>query len=310
MKKFSGELSDDSLPVIVGLGELTWDVLPGGKQLGGPATNFAHVSRLLGNQAVVASRVGRDEPGREALAQLRQRGIVTSYVQVDETHPTGSVGVEIGERGEARYELNLGSAWDYLEWSDAWEELAGRAHAVGFGTLGQRERVARDTIIRFLEKTRPDTLRIFDVNLCHAFFTTEMLTSSLELATILKLNHKELGTVARMVGLDSQGEEALCRQLMERFEIALVAITRGEQGSLLITREETRGHPGFQIEVADTIGAGDAFTAALVHFYLRGAPLDLINEAANRLGGWLATHTGATPEASPQTLKRVLGDLF
>ncbi|MBV9957067.1 MAG: carbohydrate kinase, partial [Acidobacteria bacterium] len=308
-KKFD-EPADDSLPVIVGLGELTWDLLPGGKQLGGPATNFAHLSRLLGNQAAVASRVGRDELGREALARLRERGIITSYIQVDETHPTGTVGVRIGERGEALYSLNLNSAWDYLEWSDEWEELAGRAHAVGFGTLGQRERVARETITRFLERTRPETLRIFDVNLCHAFFTTEMLTKSLELATIVKLNHKELHTVARMLGLDAAGEEALCRQLMQKFEIALVAVTRAEHGSLLITAEESHDHPGFAARVADTIGAGDAFTAALVHFYLRGEPLERINEAANRLGSWLATHTGATPEASPQTLQRVLGDLL
>ncbi|HEV7843123.1 MAG TPA: carbohydrate kinase [Pyrinomonadaceae bacterium] len=294
---------------VAGLGELIWDLLPTGRQLGGAPTNFAYISRLLGNRAVVASRVGADELGREALARLERLGISTSYLQQDPLHPTGTVGVEIDEHGEPRFAVNQNSAWDYLEWNESWDELAHQIDVVCFGTLGQRQPQARETIIRFLKATRARALRIFDVNLRHSFFTAEMLSRSLELASIVKLNREELSMATGMLGLDEHEDEAVSQRLLALFDIELVAITHGAQGSLLVTREETVNHPGFQIQVRDTIGAGDAFTAALAHYYLRRAPLKLISEAANRMGAWLATQAGATPEASPQLLEEMFSDL-
>jgi fructokinase len=309
MKTGVDKLEGDSRAVVVGLGELIWDMLPEGKQLGGAPTNFAYISRLLGNRSSVASRVGKDEPGREAIGRLRRMGINTDYLQLDEAHPTGTVGVEIDERGEALFAMNEDSAWDYLEWTEGWKELAASADAVCYGTLGQREPQAREVIIRFLEHTRREALRIFDVNLRHTFFTPEMLTRSLELATIVKLNHEELKTVACMLRLEAVDQQTLSRQLLDGFEIELVAITCGDKGSLLITREEAAAHPGFEVRVTDTIGAGDAFTAALVHFYLRRAPLEIISEAANRMGSWMATQAGATPPVSAETLAQIFGEL-
>ncbi|HEY0547061.1 MAG TPA: carbohydrate kinase [Pyrinomonadaceae bacterium] len=309
MKTAADKLVDAREPIVVGLGELIWDMLPGGKQLGGAPTNFAYISRLLGHPSIVASRVGADALGREARERLRRMGLNTDYLQLDESHPTGTVGVRVDERGEAHFQMNECSAWDFLEWTGEWEELALRTDAVCFGTLGQRERRAREIIIRFLERTRPDALRIFDVNLRHTFFTTEMLQRSLELATMVKLNQEELNTVACMLQLGELDEEALSRQLIERFSIALVAITRGENGSVLITKEDATAHPGFRVKVVDTIGAGDAFTAALAHFYLRGAGLETISEAANRMGSWVATQTGATPELSLKNLEEIFGGL-
>jgi fructokinase len=305
-----GNVPDNlTLPVVVGLGELIWDLLPDGKQLGGAPTNFAYISRLLGNEAIVASRIGDDELGREALEKLGRMGIETRYLQLDRNHPTGTVAVQIDERGEPRFAVNEGSAWDYLEWTAAWEQLALRADAVCFGTLGQRYDQARKTILSFLRLTRADAVRVFDVNLRHSFFTPDMLRRSLELATIVKLNSEELSMVAEMLSLDEKEEEALGQRLIALFDIKLAVITRGQHGSLLITDTNALSHPGFQVQVKDTIGAGDAFTAALLHYYLRGASLPVISEAANRMGAWLTTQTGATPEAHTQMLENTFGDL-
>jgi fructokinase len=297
-------------PVMVGLGELIWDFLPGGRQLGGAPTNFACMTRLLGNASAVASRIGDDRQGREALERLAALGVSTEYLQVDGAHPTGMVRVRLDEQGEAHFAMNEDSAWDYLEWTSRWAELARKADVVCFGTLGQRVGDARRTIIRFLEATRPDALRIFDVNLRHTFFDAEMLERSLKLATIVKLNQPELSIIARMLKLAADTEERMARRLLDLFGLELVAITRGAHGSLLVNGESASDHAGVQVRVKDTIGAGDAFLAALAHYYLRRAPLPLIGEAANRTGAWVATQQGATPPPGAQdALARLLGDL-
>lgn len=327
----SRPLTEDRSPLVVGLGELIWDLLPAGKQLGGAPTNFAYISRLLGNETTVASRVGNDDLGDEALEKLQRMGISTSHIQIDRQHPTGTVRVRVDEHGEALFEVNEGSAWDYLELTSGWEELASTADVTCFGTLGQRNAQARQTILNFLKLTREDALRVFDVNLRHSFFTPEMLRESLELATIVKLSNEELSTVDGMLGLNQSGDkagalrenkeeafdslsenaqEALAGKLIATFDLELVAITRGANGSLLVTNSEALTHPGFQVQVKDTIGAGDAFTAALAHHYLRRAPLKVISEAANRMGAWITTQSGATPEVSTAVIKRMNRDLW
>jgi fructokinase len=296
--------------LVVGLGELIWDLFPEGRRLGGAPSNFAYVSRLLGNEAAVASRVGRDPLGDEAVERLGRAGLSTDYLQRDDEYPTGTVGVRVGANGEPRFNVNENSAWDYLEWTPEWERLAGRAGVVCFGTLGQRRPAARATIQRFLEASRPDALRLFDVNLRHSFFTPDMLARSLGLSTVVKLNAEELSSAASMLSLRASGELETARELLELFGLRLVAVTRGAAGSLLVARDEADEHPGHRAaRVADTIGCGDAFAAALAHCLRRGAPLSLSNEIANRAGSWLATQTGATPEADPETIARLLDGL-
>jgi fructokinase len=300
---------DSPAPLFVGLGELIWDLLPEGRRLGGAPTNFAYVARLLGNRSAVASRVGRDALGREARARLEAAGVSTEYVQTEGAHPTGTVGVTVGERGEPAFKVNGNSAWDYLEWTEGWEELASRLDVVCFGTLGQREPRARETVTRFLGRVRPGALRVFDVNLRHSFFTPEMLARSLALSDVVKLNEGELRAARSMLGLRGGAERALAEDLLARFGLGLVAVTRGERGSLLVSGEGASEHAGFGVEVVDTIGSGDAFAAALAHCRLRGASLELSNEVANRVGAWVATHAGATPEADAATVARLLEGL-
>jgi fructokinase len=293
--------------IVVGLGELIWDIFPEGRRLGGAPSNFAYHSRLLGAEAAVASRVGRDALGAEALEKLSRAGVSTLHIQFDDSHPTGTVGVRIGEGGEPRFNVNQNSAWDYLEWTRGWEELAASAGVVCFGTLGQRHPAARETVTRFLAATRPDALRLFDVNLRHSFFTPEMLARSLALSTVVKLNEDELTSAAGMLNLSASGARATAEALLRHFRLELVAVTRGGRGSLLVSREGADEHAGFPARVADTIGCGDAFGAALAHCLRRGAPLALSNEVANRVGAWVATQHGATPEADPATVARLLG---
>jgi fructokinase len=293
-------------PLVVGLGELIWDMLPEGRRMGGAPSNFAYVSRLLGAEAAVASRVGRDALGAEAIERLGRAGLSTRYIQLDEEHPTGTVGCTVGEGGEAHFNVNQNSAWDYLEWTREWEELAASAGVVCFGTLGQRHPAARATVLSFLEATPAGALRLFDVNLRHSFFTPEMLARSLSHATVVKLNEEELTTAAGMLGLSASGARATAGALLTRFGLRLVAVTRGSRGSLLVSEGGADEHAGFQARVVDTIGCGDAFAAALAHCLRRGAPLALSNEIANRVGAWVATQPGATPEADPGTVARLL----
>jgi len=299
-------MNDRQQRTVVGLGELLWDMLPAGKQLGGAPTNFAYVARLFGNQSFVASRVGDDEHGREALNRLAQLGLSTLYVQRDEKHSTGIVRVELDDEGEASYTNSPDDAWDHLEWTPQWEELTTRADAVCFGTLAQRSTTSRAIIQKFLQAMRPDALRIFDVNLRHSFITAEMLSQSLEAANIVKLNSDELPLVSAMLELGGRGQHAFANRLLQVFDLDLVAITRGADGSLLVTAEDMVEHPGFRVPVADTIGAGDAFAAALAHNYLQGASLERISESANRIGAWIATQTGATPSINPDEFESAI----
>src|SRR5688500_2710615 len=239
---------------VVGLGELIWDVFPEGRRLGGAPSNFAYMSRLLGAESAVASRVGRDRLGAEAVERRSRAGVSTRYLQTDDSHPTGTAGVRIGDGGEQIANVNENSAWDYLEWTREWEGLAASAGVVCFGTLGQRHPSARATVMRFVEATRADALRLFDVNLRHSFFTPEMLARSLALASVVKLNEEELAAAARMLGLGASGAREAARGLLRRFPLELVAVTRGARGSLLVSREGADEHPGTPARVADTIG--------------------------------------------------------
>lgn len=293
---------------IVGLGELLWDLFPAGRQLGGAPANFAYHSAALGNRGLIASRVGDDEFGRQALDQLSRLGLTTDYVQVDPTHPTGTVQVQVDEQGQPDYLIVENVAWDFMEWTPAWQELAAQADAICFGSLAQRSPPSRETIRQFIKAAPSGSTRIYDVNLRQAFFSKEVLTESLSLSDIVKLNDVELPQVMNILGLSSGNQQESARELLQAFNLKLICVTRGAHGSLLVTDTESTEHPGFPIKVADTVGAGDAFTVAMVHHYLRKTPLAKIAEAANRMGSWVATQAGATPSMDPQILRQVLGD--
>ncbi|HXW57251.1 MAG TPA: carbohydrate kinase [Candidatus Cybelea sp.] len=290
---------------ILGLGEVLWDLLPPGKQLGGAPANFAYMSALLGHRSVVASRVGADPLGDELRERLARLGLDGSYLQVDPAHATGTVRVRLDRQGQPSYEITQGAAWDFLEWTRSWQDLAAQADVICFGSLAQRSDAARGTIRAFLRATRADAIRIFDVNLRQDFFSPETLAQSLRLARVAKLNDTELPVVARLLGCDRGDEKSSAERLRREFRLELVCLTRGSRGSLLVGESESDEHAGFAVRVTDSVGAGDAFTAALAHHLLKGSSLRVMNEAANRMGAWVASQSGATPAPEPALLEAV-----
>ena len=290
--------------LILGVGELLWDMLPERPRLGGAPANFAVMAGRLGNHAAILSRIGRDDLGRRAIDRLDPMPVDTSCLEVDPVHETGRVTVEFAY-GEPQYIIHQPAAWDFLELSDEWVRMAERADAVCFGSLAQRGVKSRQTIQTLAAQTPERCIRIFDVNLRAPFFSDEVIVESLELATVLKMNEGEVPQVLKLLGLplDEEPERERLRQgadrLLAEFQtLEMVAITRGGRGSLLVRRDEWNEHPGFPVKVADPIGAGDAFTAAIIHYALRGADLSTLNEAGNRWGSWVASQPGAMPEFS------------
>lgn len=290
---------------IVGLGELLWDMFPHGKQLGGAPANFAYMTALLGDRGVVASRVGEDRLGQEAIWQLKASGLDTSQIQRDSAHATGTVHIQLDSKGQAEYKFGEDAAWDHLAWSEEWEALAKSADAVCFGSLAQRAEGSRSTIRKFLQSVRADAARIFDVNLRQAFYSAEVLRVALLHANIMKVNDEELPRIVEMFGEKFSSEKEAACWFVEEFGLKLVCVTRGCRGSLLVCDGKKDEHRGFTVKVADTVGAGDAFTAALVHHWLRRAPLEEMNLAANRLGAWVASQEGAMPVADESVLAAI-----
>jgi fructokinase len=276
---------------------LLWDLLPEGERLGGAPANFAVMAARLGNRAAILSRIGRDELGRKAVATLEELPVDTEFLQVDARHETGRATIELRD-GQPGYTIHEPVAWDFLELSGEWVSLAERADAVCFGTLAQRNRASRQTIQELVAQTRAECLRVFDVNLRAPHVSAEVVEESLELASVLKMNDHEVPLVMELLGLEAEADlrAAGCRFLREFPELRLVAVTRGGHGSLLVGRDGRDEHPGIPVEVADAIGAGDAFTAAMLHALLRGESLAAVNEAANRCGAWVASQSGGMPE--------------
>jgi len=296
------------MAVVVGIGELLWDLLPGGKQLGGAPSNFAYISSVLGNRALVASRVGDDPLGVEAVKRLESLGLETGSVQIDKAHRTGTVDVTIDDSGHPDFRVAANVAWDFLEWNDGLRNLATEADIVCFGSLAQRQEPSRSTIHQFVRATRERCLRIFDVNLRQSYYDAIILKTGLALATVVKVNDEELPVLLATCGLPTSNDETSDAELLlEHFGMELVCVTRGQKGSLLLGKEKRSEHPGFRVHVADTVGAGDAFTATFAHFYHAGQSLDIINEAANRMASWVASQKGATPAATSEQIAELLG---
>ncbi|MGB6689583.1 MAG: PfkB family carbohydrate kinase [Terracidiphilus sp.] len=301
--------------LILGVGELLWDMLPEGPRLGGAPANFTVMAGRLGDHAAILSRVGRDELGRSAMELLYPLPVDSGHVQIDARHDTGRVTVEL-KSGQPSFTIHEPAAWDFLELSDEWLQLAERASAICFGSLAQRSSISRQTVQTLVAETPETCVRVFDVNLRAPFYSAEIVQESLGLATVMKMNDAEVPLVLSLLDLDRNqntdrkldtgGAKDLLRlgaqRLLREFPgLKMAAVTRGGNGSLLVTREGCDEHSGVAVKIADTIGAGDAFTAAMTHYLLRGASLATLNEAGNRWGGWMASQSGAMPELPDET---------
>jgi fructokinase len=282
---------------IVGLGEVLWDVFPDGPRFGGAPANFAcSVAELASDSARVfmASAVGSDELGRRAIESLQEHGVQTRCVAAVD-RPTGQVLVQLDALGCASYVFAADTAWDNFAWSHELEQLAARADAVCFGTLGQRSEISRETIRRFVRATPATCLRVLDINLRPPFWNDQIVLQSLPLANVLKLNDAELPILACMLHMHGT-EDQLLLQLLNRYSFHLVALTRGAAGAVLLRNSGERSDlPGQSTVVVDTVGAGDSFTATLIIGLLRGLPLETINAWAGRVAAFVCSQSGATP---------------
>jgi fructokinase len=287
---------------VVGVGEILWDLFPDEARFGGAPANFACHVAALGGDACVVSRVGSDELGRRALQELQQRGVKTDFIATDPTRATGTVDVTSDANGVASYRFASDVAWDALVWSDDLQPLATGADAICFGTLGQRKQQSRDTIRRFVAATSESCLRIFDANLRPPFFDKDMIFESLNLANVLKVNDEELPVVADAAGVSGSVEDTV-RELARRCELQCISVTRGARGAMLLVDGHVVESAGRDVTVVDTVGAGDAFTAALAMGLLRRNSHEHVLYHAVEVAAFVCTQPGATP-ALPAHLRQ------
>lgn len=283
---------------VVAIGEVLWDLLPDGPQLGGAPTNFATHAAQFGLNAHVVSAVGNDELGHETLALLRKREL-DQFITPITSHPTGTVSVRLDAAGIPTYDIHPGAAWDFIPWSASLEKLAQHTDAVCFGTLAQRSPTSHQTICRFIDAMPKDEqrLRIFDVNLRSPYWTKEIIMEGLKRCNILKLNDEELPLVANASGLSTDGTSPAItvRQLMARFDLHTVILTCGARDSHIYTPTEESHLDTPHVTVADTVGAGDSFTAAFVASLLWGRSIAEAHQIAVRTAAYVCTQHGATP---------------
>lgn len=299
--KYSASSEEDRKFIVVGLGEILWDVLPDGKQLGGAPANFAYHSHVLGVEGVVASCVGQDELGKEIIESLTNLGLKTDYIAIDPECPTGTVTVELDSEGNPEYTIHEDTAWDFIPSTPELMELADKTDAVCFGSLSQRSKTSRETVRQFLEATHSGCIRVYDINLRQQYYSKEIIDDMLTRAEVLKLNDEELTVVASLLGIEGD-DNAVLGTILKRYGLMLIVLTRGAEGSLLFADGEISICRSFDsIEIADTVGAGDAFAAAVTAGLLHGKKLDVINKFANRLAGFVCTKNGATPNV-PESL--------
>ena len=297
-------MSSVRLPQMVAIGELLWDVFPSGPRLGGAPVNFACHAAALGADVSLLSGVGSDSLGDRAFQELERHVVQTVGLQRSENYPTGAVQVAVNSAGQATYQFGEDDAWDHLQWFDHYETLAGKADAICFGSLGQRRPESRKLIERFVKATSLHAWRVFDINVRQPFFAEEVVSPSLRWANVLKLNDEELPILARMFSLVGPVEAQL-QQLVQRFDLSVVALTRGPQGALLVRDDQVVDAAGVVVEVCDTVGAGDAFTAAMVHGLLAEVDLQAVTSYACEVAAFVCSQAGATPDLPEDLICRI-----
>ncbi|MDE6294592.1 MAG: carbohydrate kinase [Muribaculaceae bacterium] len=285
------------------MGEALWDVLPEGKKIGGAPANFAYHVSQFGLPSCVVSAVGEDALGDEIVANFDEKGLNQQIARVP--YPTGTVQVEIDPSGVPVYDIKENVAWDNIPFTEELEVLARNTRAVCFGSLAQRNIVSRTTINKFLDAMpdTPDTLRVFDINLRQGFYTKEILCDSMERCNILKINDEELVTVSRMFGYPGIDLQDKCWILLGKYNLKMLILTCGINGSYVFTPGNVSYQPTPEVKVADTVGAGDSFTAAFISSILKGKSVAEAHACAVQTSAFVCTCQGAMPELPAELTK-------
>lgn len=284
-------------PVVVGIGELLWDVLPTGKRAGGAPVNFVYHATQMGAEGYAISAVGNDVSGTEIIQELDKNHIISSYISTVE-YPTGSVMVELKD-GIPTYTIIEGVAWDHIPLTQASIELMKRADAVCFGTLAQRSSESRETLQTLLSYMDKKALRFFDINIRQSYYSKELIESLLEQANVFKINDEELELLRPMFGLEGTTDE-VCHALVRKYDLRYLILTAGAEFSTIYSPTETSTLPTPKVKVADTVGAGDSFSGAFVYSILTGKSLREAHRKAVEVAAFVCTQNGAWP-AYPKT---------
>lgn len=286
--------------IVVGMGEALWDVLPEGKKIGGAPANFAYHVSQFGLPSCVVSAIGDDALGKEIIENFTSKGLDQLIAELP--YPTGTVQVEIDQTGIPLYDIKENVAWDNIPYTEHLDALAKRTKAVCFGSLAQRNVVSRETINHFLD-TMPkddDSLIVFDVNLRQGFYNKEILCKSMQNCNILKINDEELITVSRMFGYPGIDLQDKCWILLGKYNLKMLILTCGINGSYVFTPGNVSFQPTPKVEVADTVGAGDSFTAAFIASILKGKSVTEAHTIAVKTSAFVCTQKGAMPILPPE----------
>ena len=286
--------------IVVGMGDALWDILPEGKKIGGAPANFAYHVSQFGLPSCVVSAVGNDSLGKEIVDNLTSKGLNHHINEVP--YPTGTVQVEIDQAGIPQYDIKENVAWDNIPYTASLRELAQNTRAFCFGSLAQRNVVSRETIQSYLDAMpqTDDTLVVFDVNLRQGFYSKEILCTSMQRCNILKINDEELVTVSRMFGYPGIDLQDKCWILLGKYNLRMLILTCGINGSYVFTPGRVSFQPTPSVEVADTVGAGDSFTAAFIASLLRGKSVAEAHKVAVETSAFVCTKNGAMPILPPE----------
>lgn len=287
--------------IVVGIGEILWDVFPEGKVLGGAPANFAYHATQLGLEGYAISAVGKDGLGDEIWDALKGKPL--KYMLEETEYPTGTVKVTLNGNGIPEYEICENVAWDNIPLTQDMKELAKKTDAVCFGSLAQRHQTSRASIQAFVGLVSPKALKIFDINLRQSFFNKTIIVDSLLMANVLKINEDELVRVAELLEIEATEESQICHNLMVGYDLDIVVLTRGENGSFVFSKNETSFLETPKVVVADTVGAGDSFTGAFVAGLLDGDGIAKAHKSAVEVSAFVCTQIGAMPLLPSALLK-------
>lgn len=282
--------------LVVGMGEALWDMLPEGRKIGGAPANFAYHVSQFGLDSRVVSAVGDDELGNEILANFAEKKLECQIEKVP--YPTGTVQVELDEKGVPCYDIKEGVAWDNIPFTVSLLELAKKTDAVCFGSLAQRNSVSRETINRFIDEMPQEehVLKIFDINLRQHFYSKELIEESIKKCNILKINDEELAIVSQMFGFADIDFKEQCKLLLTKYNLKMLILTCGVDGSYVFAPGEMSFLETPKVKVADTVGAGDSFTGAFVAAILKGLEMKEAHRLAVNVSAFVCTQNGAMPE--------------
>lgn len=289
--------------IVVGLGEALWDCLPTGSKLGGAPANFAYHASQFGLEAYAVSAIGNDALGDQTVEELKEKHL--KHILPVVPYPTGTVQVELDAEGVPTYDIKQNVAWDNIPFTPEMESLAQRTDCVCFGSLAQRSEVSRETIYRFLQSTKKDCLKIFDINLRQNFYTKEIIQNALKACNILKINDEELVTIGRLYGYPGLDMENKCWLILGKYNLKMLVLTCGTNGSYVFAADHMSFQPTPKVEVADTVGAGDSFTGAFAAAILSGLPISDAHKLAVEVSAYVCTQLGAMPELPKSLTQRV-----